>query len=46
MSKGGSAPGEIVEVRSLDLRVSRESQVAVAEIIGDNDDDVGLFAGE
>ena len=34
--------GEPVEVRRLDLRVAEAAEVAVAEVVGQEDDDVGL----
>lgn len=43
VSEGGSAFGELIKVGSLNFRVAGESKVTVAEIVGDDDNDVGPF---
>lgn len=43
VGEGRSVFGEVIEVRSFDMGVTRVSEVAVAEVIGDDDDDVGFL---
>ncbi len=46
VSENGAAFGEFVKMRSLDLWVTGESEVAVTQIVGDDGDDVCLFSSQ